>query len=809
MSRVNPYQEQITAKGSNTDFQDPSTADGGIGAAARSIGQSLARISSQQNAAADDQGKLWAANAAAQNEVVQAKVRDDQVNSLDPDAPDYIDQLNSLPQKSDDAYQASTQALTEQAPNNAARKYVGMHAAGGRVRAFQSSLNTSANLNASYAVSQVGNSVKTSSDVIAQSPDNDTFNSINDQHRQTIMGLTTIDPNTKLKLADQSTNQFALVQAQSLASRDPTGFLQQVGAAGGTTNARGATRGAVPTGTPTAATPLQPDMLDFANQQLASGDDPEVALKALTTKFPDRSSQFTFALSPDGKSFVDRGAAPVPNPGDPQIQPLDENAIASAKPDLAGWDKLTWQQKVQTVRSAESQAGKGLADDRGGMTRDLRDANAALVTGANVPDIEAPRYSEGNLTRIFGADVGGRAYQELQYNRQVGSFMAAAATMPTAQRQATLEHLRPTPGTGFAEQEAGFNAATEANKRIESALTAKPMEYAIKTGIGGAQPLDFSSPENLAKALQNRVAVNNTLQRDYGTRGQIFTDGEVDALNSGLTKLNGTDRIEYLGTIRSSLGDNRQFATAMNQLAPKNPTLAYAANLAVQPGTSFVDGKPVAFKDVASKVADGDIILNGRKLDVSNGDDPAMPTGSKAVNFKEDDFRNMFASQVGPMAFQSPDAQFSASTQTDVYNAVRAYFVADSYQRGQPLDVIKKDDVSRAVQAVTGGVWDRGSGGKVFAPAGMKMSDFQDQWPQRVQSTLEANGFDQKSIDVGANQLQAVNLSNGKYGFLNGPGGRMIVSPKTRQPVIVDYSSPYNGMATDKTIPSDPIVRHR
>jgi hypothetical protein len=64
---------------------------------------------------------------------------------------------------------------------------------------------------------------------------------------------------------------------------------------GNTTSPSGST-------TPTA----QPDMLAYANQQLASGMHPEDAMQAATEKYGP-SQGFKFELSPDGKSFKDQG----------------------------------------------------------------------------------------------------------------------------------------------------------------------------------------------------------------------------------------------------------------------------------------------------------------------------------------------------------------------------------------------------------------------------------------------------------------------------------------------------------------------
>lgn len=872
MSRVNPYQERLSARGESTNHQDPNNADGGLGAAGRGIASALARFGNEQRQVEDDQGRMWAANAAAENEVRQQKAQADHINTLNPDAPDYLDQINRIPEQFDSDYQASTQALYESAPNSAARKYLTTQTASGRVRTLRSAIDTTASLNSNFAVSQVGQSVKVNTDLIASSPDNATFDDIDARHRATIMGLTSLDPATKLKLADSATHTYSIAQVQSTVARDPQGFLQTVNAVGGQTTSRGM-RGQVPTiqnfGADTVkpyddarvqqiagavSAPSQYDQL-FSQAAAANGLDPaELKLRAVVESGlqPGASSgqangimQFApetakaLGIDPNNPAEAIPAAAKLlasykakaggdmsavdkmyyggenqaqwgPNTNQyaanlaaaraglglggalPQVEPLDEAAIADAKPPIAGWNNLSWAEKVSAVRQAESQMGKSLADDRGAMQRELRDANASLLAGQPFPDINSPRFSEQNLVRLFGPDVGTRVSQELSYNGVVGSFMAGAATMPAAQRSATLSRLQPAGGEGFADKEPTYRAAVEAANRVQVAQQKAPVEYAIANGIGGAQPLDFTSPDGLSASLKQREATSNTMVTDYGTKPQIFTDKEVDTLLGGMTKMNGQDRIRYLGSVRAGLSNPKAFATAMNELAPKNPTLAYAANMSARGGQSFVDGKPVEADRIAATIADGDIILNGRTLDkgLAKGDDPSMPSGSKAVNLKEEDFRRQFATMTDG-AFQSPDAQRSAGIQTEVYNAVKAYYVAEAYQQGKPLDQIDDTGMKRAVDAVTGGVWDRGSGGgKVFAPFGTAMSDFQNQWPQRVEQTLKENGFSDQAIKVGADQLKAVNLTDGKYGFLVGDG-RMLVNPRTNQTIVVDYSRPY------------------
>ena len=768
MSRVIPYQEKIAARGTNDAYQDASTADAGIGQAARSIGQSLARLDAHHQAVEDDQGRMWAAAATAENEVRQRKAQQDYINSLDPSAPDYLDKINSLPDKADEEYNNSIDQLQETAPNDAARKYVVMHGATGRVRMLDASINDSANLNASYAVSLVDKSTKTNADLIAASPDNDTFSAIDAQNRQSILGMTTLDPTVKLKLADQSTHQFALTQVQSVAAKDPTSFLQTVHAQGGVTTRNG-TRGAVPGS----------DMLTFANAQIAGGAKPEDALKAAVDKFKP-ADPFTYALAPDGKSFIDKGQPA----GDPQVQPLTDTDIANAKPGIAGWSHLTWPEKVSAVRAAEAQVGKQLAEDRGALSRDVADAKAAALDGKPYPGLDSPRMSEDNLKRVFGDDKGSRMAQELQYNAAIGDLVSKAKLMPTAQRAAMLKQYEPQPGEGnYAERDRVYTMAQHAVAQVEKQQKAHPIAAAIADGIAGAKPLDFDQP--LAAQLHDRTAVAATMARDYGTKPQIFTEDEVKTIADKLGNMTGKDRIATLANIRIGLNDPAAYSLAMNELAPKNPTLAYAGHLAARDGVAYVDGKATTPADIAATIADGDIILNGRSLDkqMAKGDDPSMPGGAKAVNFNDSQFRTFFNQSLGG-AFRSPDAQLSASAQQETYNAARAYYAAEAYKQGKPLDQIDPAIVKRAIGAVVGQPVSM-NGGKLLPPFGMKVEDFQAQWDDHAKAAFKAAGYDDVATGRLLDTAVPVNLADGLYGFQSGT--RLLADPRTGRKVVVSF----------------------
>lgn len=845
----------------------------GIGALGADVGHAAQQVANVE----EDQGRIWAATAVSQKELQLRQNLQTQVNSLDPNDPDYASKIAGITSSTQSAVSDAQNDLMQQAPGKYARKFVSWHMASAGLRLTDAAMQTQSQLNASYTTGLVQNGIKADSDLLAASPDNDTYQRLLSKQQQAIGGLSTISPILKQRLIEDTAHTYAQVQVQSQLSRDPFGFLQSIGAQGGTTTSRGAVKGQVPTGVPNfgadtvapysaqhiqdiaakakapspydplfqeagakynvsplelkmraaAESGLQPNASSgqangimqlapaTAKQLGVDANDPAQAIDGaarLLSQYGRLSAGDTSkvdemyyggaagtAWGPNTKQYAaNLGAVRAilgtqPDSADPQVQPLDEQAIAQANPQIAGWGKLTWQEKVTAVRQAESLQGKGLAEDRGALTRELKDANATVLSGQTYPGLDSPRYSAPNLQRVFGPDQGQRLADELQYNQQVGHYMASLGTMPAAQRDATLQQLAPASGMDFAQREPVYKMAEEAAQRVQLQQMKDPIGTAIQNGIGGAQPLDFSKQDTLASQLMNRAKVATTMQRDYGAPSRIFTDQETNALDSQLAGMSGKDRIGLLGTIRVGLNDPQQFATAMDQVAPKRPVLAYAANLAAKDGTAYVDGSPQSPADIAATIADGDIILHGRDIGKppAPGEDPAMPGGSHAVKLDDKTFQTLVDQSLGN-AFQSPDPQRSAASEQEAYNAIKAYYVADSYKQGKALNVIDPDGVSRAIQAVVGTPWQK-NGGVLLAPYGMPVEKFQQQWPQRAQAAITSAGYDATDAENLMSKAIPVNLADGRYGFQ--VGTRLLSDPRTGRKVIVDYGQPVPDVA--------------
>lgn len=465
----------------------------------------------------------------------------------------------------------------------------------------------------------------------------------------------------------------------------------------------------------------------------------------------------------------------------PQVQPLQDGDIAAAAPPIAGWGKLTWQEKVNSVRQAEAVVGGQLASDRGRMDQDLRDSSASLLAGKPFPGVDDPKFSQSNFTRLYGADQGPRKFDQFQYTKNVGGFMGQMQTMPVAQAQATLKNLAPEGGPEFADKNPVFKAANEAYARLDKVRQADPMAWAVSNGVAGAKPIDMSTAENLLDGLHGRISVANTVSNDYGAQSSLLSKDEVNQLTDRMGNIPATQQMGYLKAIRlGTAGNDNQFQNTLAQIAPKNTTLAQAASASVREGTVNTAGGPQDGDMVGKYILEGAHILQGKDID-----DPQHTGRPMAIDDKAT--RNFFWNAVGPGAFQSGDAQRSSQTANDTYQAVKNYLAADVYHRGMDPKAVTQDQVTNAVTAVTGGTVKVNHGDSLFVPWGMDKAQFQQQLPMRAQAAIDNAGHNGTPLDK-LDAYHYVNLDDGKYGLSN--GGKMLVD-KTGKTVVIDFKQPF------------------
>lgn len=467
-----------------------------------------------------------------------------------------------------------------------------------------------------------------------------------------------------------------------------------------------------------------------------------------------------------------------PNPATlPQVQPLTDQDISGSQPDIAGWAKLTWPEKVAAVRQAEGVVGNQLAGDRGLMERDLKDAHATLMAGKLYPNLDDPKFSAANLTRIYGPVDGPRKFDQLQYERKVGAAISTINTMPLAQAESLIQGLEPQGGAEFADKQPVYDAFTRAVDNVQRMRNTDYMQWAQEAGVRNVQPLDFSSPDKFAASLRERVPVANAGITDYQANAHVLSKAEAAQMGDLLNKLNPQDQITYLKAIKTGTGqDERWFSDALAQIAPKNTMLSFSAEAAFRPGQVKTAGGNQNGDDVAKYILEGAHILQGK--DLNDSDKVGRPL---AVDDKQ--IRQDFWAAVGPDAFASPDAQRSSAAANDTYQAVKNYLVADIYHRGQDPKVITRSQVENAVKAVTGGTVKSPQGDNLFVPWGMEEKQFHRMFPVKLQDALRASGLAGGPMDA-PDGFHYANLDEGRYLVMN--GNRQPIVGKDGRPLTVD-----------------------
>lgn len=463
----------------------------------------------------------------------------------------------------------------------------------------------------------------------------------------------------------------------------------------------------------------------------------------------------------------------------PQVSPLDDHAIANSSPDIAGWGKLTWAEKVSAVRQAESAMGSQLASERGELQRQLKDAGASLLAGKDYPGLDDPRFSQNNLVRVFGPDEGRRASDQLQYAKQVGGFIGQMATMPNAQAQAMLQTLAPEGGDEYASKAPVFKQAVEAYTRLQKLRNDDYMAWARTQPRLNVQPMDFTTPQAFGQSLGQRIGVANAGRTDYGADAHLLSQDEASQLGGIVSKLPPQDQMAYLKQVRQATqGHDDWFTDTLSQIAPKNTMLAVAAATSTKPGRVQTAGGAQSGDQVGQYILEGAHILQGKDID-----DP-QKTG-RPLQIDDNKIRTMFWTSLGANAFASPDAQHSNQLAADTYQAVKNYLVADMYHRGMTPDKLNNDLVQNAVTAVTGGTAKQ-NGSTLFMPWGMAKSQFQTQFPWALDAALQKGGIKGTKLDA-PDAYQYANVGDGKYLVMT--GNKALVGTNGRS-VIVDMSTP-------------------
>jgi hypothetical protein len=760
----------------------------GLGASVQSAGEQIQKV---QN----DQGRMWAYNAASKAYTSIQQDFTHKANSLDPSDPEFNTKFAALQPELQQNIDNTTQSLMSQAPNRMAARVLESHMATSREHLMSRAAEAQAQVFATKTSYETQEGIASDQTALASDPSNSNFDTIVQNRVAGIGALESIGPEQKLKFQQQVKHSMALTQVDVLASTDPQSFLASVGAGGGRTTQRGFLHGAIPgvtdnsaTAAPAATTPAAddgtpapvPDGISSDNSPAARAQRTQNNIAAIRSELAraDTTPANRAVLQTELDKSLAESVTTPPGAPLPQVQPLNDSDVAAAAPPIHGWNELTWAERVAAVRKAEANIGGALATDRGTMDRDLRDAQVSLMAGKSFDGLDGPRFSLTNMTRLYGQEEGQRRFDGLTYVKQVGGFISQMSTMPTAQAATMLQHLQPQGGQGMADEQPLYHQAVEAFQRLGKMRDDDYMQWAQNNGVSNVQPLDLTSPANLSASIRARLPVAIAGRTDYQADAHLLSKADVDSIGGMLDSSSPSTQMAYIKALRVGLaGNDEWFSDTIHQLAPKNTTIQTAAAVSMHGGMVQTDAGPQDGSTVGQYILEGAHILQGKDLDekTSNG---------RATKMDDKIFGQAFWTAVGGNAFQRPDSTLANSAASDTMQAVKNYYAADALHRGLDPNQVDPKAVASAVAAVTGGVVDAQNGSRLFVPWGVPPDQFKDELPMRTEDAVRHAGITAHPAD----QYKLINLDEGKYGLMF---GNVMLSGKDGRPVVVDYSKFY------------------
>lgn len=726
MAVIPTYNDSVLPQGQMSSQATAEDFGSQIGTALHGVGDTLQNVGSLLHKANQDNERIKAYKDTSDAYINLKNNFNTSVNSLNPNDPEFTNKLDTVSSDFRSKIDETTADLQSRATSKSASLLIASHMAENGKSLLNYAASEQARIMGDYTSKQIGDGLKIDQDALSADPTNDNYNRIINNRKEMIQGLNNINPVMKINWLDKIEHDMALTQVQVLASTNPNEFLRSVNAQGGSISRKG-----------------------FNKKEV-----------------------------PGGVEFTDN----INNPDYPQVQPLTDQDVAEAKSPIQGWNKLSWAEKLASVRQAESTVGAGLSQSRGEITRAIGDINSTLRSGIAYPNINDPKFSRDNLIKTFGADEGQRAFDSIEYSKSVGSFISQMSTAPLDQAKAMLKNLEPQGGYEFATKSSVYNQATDALARLQDIRNKDYMAWALNTPNTNVKPIDFSTASTFKESLTARIAPAITGVQDYKADAHLMSRNESEAFSSAITDKPPQEQIAFLKAVRqATVGHDNWFMDALNQLSSRNTMLGFASAVANR------DGVVDTGKGIQSGSMVGQYILEGTHI--LQGKDLNDPTKSgKPLSISDEMLRTKFWEVVGGNAFNSPNAQRSSQMANDTFQAVKNYIVADRYHNGNlGGKSITSEEVNRAVKAVTGGVSNVGSNGeKLFMPWGMTEEKFQQEFPKQVSKTIEENGLKGTALDS-PSSFHYSNIGDGKY-LINTSSGKPLVNPSSHKAVIVDFN---------------------
>lgn len=297
------------------------------------------------------------------------------------------------------------------------------------------------------------------------------------------------------------------------------------------------------------------------------------------------------------------------------------------------------------------------------------------------------------------------------------------------------------------------------------AAVANPVDFAVSQGIvKPPEPIDFSKPQEMGPALEERFAIARGVAARYQTPFKPLNEAEVNLLNNVLGGATIDQKRNYFGQLaQASGGDLQGYMGVMAQIAPDQPVVAIAGSAAAR-----------------GRSAEADLMLRGQSILQPSKKSDGKPDGAGLYPLPpETDLRRNFDNHVREAFSGKPEARNAH------YQAAKAIYAALSVDAGdRDSKVLNQDRWEQAITMAIGPI-EKYQGRRIVMPHGYEYSQFRDGLRQRIDNLVGSGRMDPSWTAPRLRDLPLENVGDGRYVLRAGDG---VVVDKESKPIFLDFN---------------------
>jgi soluble lytic murein transglycosylase-like protein len=226
MPVIQTYEQQVLPQGQLNVQATPEQMGAGIGRAISDLGDTFEKIE-------QDKGQIWAYKTSSDEyEKLRSRFEED-MNSLDPNDPEFNLKLGNMTGNFQSQIDKTIADLVANAPSSYAARAVEMQMLNNKRSLISAAATQQSNVVAEYTRSQLNDSVLSDQKSVALDPSDENFNRILAARRAMIGQLNNISPAKKAEWIRDTARDLAVVQATTLALKNPTSLLKSIDGEGG------------------------------------------------------------------------------------------------------------------------------------------------------------------------------------------------------------------------------------------------------------------------------------------------------------------------------------------------------------------------------------------------------------------------------------------------------------------------------------------------------------------------------------------------------------------------------------------------